>query len=68
MRTAVSSARYDALMVLKRVVWFLLVAFLVFFLINSPAQAGGLVTVIGENTGVILKAASKALAQFVTDL
>lgn len=55
-------------MSLKRVMWFLLIAFGVFFLIESPGEAARLVKMTGESAGEWLSTAADSLSKFVRSL
>ena len=56
------------LMSLKRVMWFLLIGFGVFFLIESPGEAAKLVKMTGESAGEWLSTAADSLSTFVRSL
>lgn len=55
-------------MSLKRVMWFLLIGFGVFFLIESPNEAARLVKMTGESAGEWLSTAADSLSRFVKSL
>lgn len=55
-------------MKLKKVGLYLLLAFLVVFLINSPNEAAKLVKVTGENAGEWFSTASTAFTEFLRSL
>jgi hypothetical protein len=55
-------------MSLKKVLTYLLLAFLVVFLINSPNEAAKLVKVTGEKAGEWFATASSAFAEFLRSL
>ena len=60
---------YDVLLMsLKRVMWFLLIGFGVFFLIESPGEAARLVKMTGESAGEWLSTAADSLSKFVRSL
>lgn len=53
---------------LKRVLWFALLAFGVFFLIESPGEAAKLVKMTGESAREWLSTAADSLSTFVRSL
>lgn len=53
---------------LKKWATYLLLAFLVVFLINSPNEAAKLVKATGENAGEWFSTASKAFTRFLSSL
>jgi hypothetical protein len=53
---------------LKRVMWLLLLAFGVFFLIESPGEAAKLVKMTGETAREWLSTAADSLSTFVKSL
>lgn len=53
---------------LKKAAWYLLLAFLVVFVMNSPGEAAHLVKVTGENAGEWFSTASSAFAEFLRKL
>jgi hypothetical protein len=55
-------------MKLKKAAMYLLLAFLVVFLINSPGEAARLVKVTGENAGEWFSTASSAFTEFLRKL
>lgn len=55
-------------MSLKRVMWFLLIGFGVFFLVESPGEAAKLVKMTGESAGEWLSTAADSLSTFVKSL
>ncbi len=55
-------------MTMKKVATYLLLAFLVVFLINSPNEAAKLVKATGENAGEWFSTASKAFTRFLSSL
>ena len=59
---------YLGSMSLKKAAFWLLIAFGVFFLINSPRQAADLVQGLGENAGHWFGVAGKSLARFLESL
>jgi hypothetical protein len=55
-------------MSLKRLVWLLLGAFALFFVVQSPAEAAKVVKMTGETLGEWLSATADSLVKFVTSL
>lgn len=55
-------------MKLKKAAMYLLLAFLVVFVINSPTEAAKLVKVTGENAGEWFSTASSAFTEFLRKL
>lgn len=55
-------------MSLKRLLLFLLLAFLVFFLVQSPVEAARLVKVTGEHAGEWFESAASAFTKFLSRL
>jgi hypothetical protein len=56
------------LMSLKRFLWFLCLAFAVFFIISAPTDAARLVKSTGESAGDWLSTAAQALSKFLRSL
>jgi amino acid permease len=52
----------------KRLLFFLLIGFLVFFLVQAPGEAARLVKVTGENAGEWFESAANAFTKFLTSL
>jgi amino acid permease len=52
----------------KRLLLFLLIGFLVFFLVQSPGEAARLVKVTGENAGEWFESAATAFTRFLSQL
>jgi hypothetical protein len=52
----------------KKLLWFGLIAFAIFFVIQSPAEAARLVKVTGEEAGDWLAEAAQSLSKFVKTL
>ncbi len=55
-------------MSLKKAATYLVIAFLVFFLIQEPAEAAKIVKVTGENAGDLFATAAEAFTDFLTSL
>lgn len=55
-------------MTFKKVLFYLLIAFAVFFLVQSPRQAAELVESLGENAGEWFSVAGRSLAKFLASL
>jgi hypothetical protein len=55
-------------MSLKKLALYALIAFGIFFLINSPRQAADLIQSLGENAGEWFGVAGKSLARFLESL
>ncbi|HEY7876375.1 MAG TPA: hypothetical protein VIG64_14765 [Actinomycetota bacterium] len=55
-------------MSLKRFLWFLCLAFAVFFIISAPTDAARLVKSTGESAGDWLSTAAQALSKFLRSL
>lgn len=55
-------------MSLKRVLWFLLVAFAIFFVVSSPGEAAKLVKATGESAGEWFSTAADSLSRFLKQL
>ena len=55
-------------MTLKKVLFYLFIAFGIFFLIQSPAQAAKLVESLGENAGEWFKTVANSLTRFLQTL
>jgi hypothetical protein len=53
---------------LKKLLFYLAIAFGVFFLIHSPRQAADLVQSLGENAGDWFSAAGRSVAKFLASL
>lgn len=53
---------------LKRALFYLLMAFLAFFLIQEPGEAARLVQQTGENAGELFSEAAEAFTKFLTSL
>lgn len=53
---------------LKKLAFWLFVAFALFFLINSPKQAAAVVESLGENAGEWFGTAGRSLARFLQSL
>ncbi len=53
---------------LKKALWYLMAAFLVFFLIQEPGEAARLVKQTGENAGELFSEAASAFTKFLTSL
>ncbi len=53
---------------LKRLLWFLLIGFLVFFLIQAPQEAARLVQSTGESAGEWFTTAAQAFTRFLKSL
>ena len=53
---------------LKKMIFWLFVAFLVVFVIQSPGEAARLVKATGENAGEWFSTASSAFAKFLSSL
>jgi hypothetical protein len=56
------------LMSLKRLLWFAVIAFAIFFVISSPTEAGRLVKSTGESAGDWFGHAATSLAKFLKTL
>ena len=59
---------YLGVMTLKRVLLYLFIAFGIFFLIESPAEAAKLVQSLGENAGEWFNTAAHSLGKFLKSL
>ena len=59
---------YREAMSLRKLLFYLLIAFGVFFLIQSPRQAAELVQSLGENAGDWFSVAGRSLAKFLSEL
>lgn len=55
-------------MSLKKVATYLLIAFLVFFLIQEPAEAAKIVKATGENAGDLFSTTAEAFTDFLKSL
>jgi hypothetical protein len=55
-------------MSLKRVLFFLAIAFGLFFLVQSPVEAAKLVRIFGENAGELFAAAAESFVRFMKSL
>jgi large-conductance mechanosensitive channel len=53
---------------LKKLVFFLLIAFMLFFLVQSPNEAAKLVQMTGENAQELFSAAGDAFVRFMKTL
>ena len=53
---------------LKKLAFYLIIAFGIYFLINSPKQAADLLESLGENAGEWFGVAGKSLARFLESL
>lgn len=53
---------------LKKIMMYLLVAFAVFFVVQSPGEAAKLVKTTGETAGEWFTAAAESLSKFVKSL
>lgn len=53
---------------LKRLLWYLALAFLIFFLIEAPAEAARVVKTTGETAGEWLGTAALSLSTFIKSL
>lgn len=53
---------------LKKLAFYLVIAFGIYFLINSPRQAADLIQSLGENAGEWFGVAGKSLARFLESL
>ncbi|MDQ4145785.1 MAG: hypothetical protein M3198_18970 [Actinomycetota bacterium] len=53
---------------LKRLLWFLLLAFLVFFLVQAPGEAARLVKITGEYAGEWFSTAAESFTKFLKSL
>jgi hypothetical protein len=53
---------------LRKVALYLFIAFAVFFVIQSPAEAAAIVRATGENAGEWFTTAAEALTRFVKSL
>ena len=52
----------------KRLLWFLMLAFFVFFMIQAPTEAARLVKSTGESAGEWFSSAGEAFTQFLKTL
>ena len=64
----VTCVYYCYQMNLKRLLWFLLLGFLVFFLVQAPGEAARLVKSTGENAGEWFSTAAEAFTKFLKSL
>jgi hypothetical protein len=55
-------------MTLKRVLFYALIAFVIFFVIQSPEAAGKIVKATGDNAGRWVSTAAHAFARFIKSL
>lgn len=55
-------------MTVKKVVFYLLIAFMLMFLIKSPGEAAKVVQALGENAGEWFSTASSAFSKFLSTL
>ena len=55
-------------MSLKRLLWFGAIAFVIFFILSSPTEAGHLVRSTGESAGEWLTHAAHSLSKFLQSL
>ena len=55
-------------MSLKRVLWLAMLAFLMFFIVQAPAEAARVVKVTGESLGSWISAIAESLLEFVKTL
>ena len=53
---------------MRKYLWYLFLALLVFFLIQSPREAAKLVEITGENAGELFGAAAQSLNKFLRSL
>ncbi|MBA3350794.1 MAG: hypothetical protein H0T12_09600 [Actinobacteria bacterium] len=53
---------------LKTFLWWLLVAFLIFFIVSAPAEAARIVRATGENAGDWFTTAARAFTTFFSRL
>ncbi len=56
------------LMTIKKLGFYLLIAFLLMFLIKSPGEAAKVVQALGENAGEWFSTASSAFLKFLSSL
>ena len=55
-------------MSLKKIVGWLLIAFFVFFMVQSPSEAADVVRTTGQSVGDVFSATASAFSDFLTDL
>ncbi|CAN5117282.1 hypothetical protein BH20ACT22_BH20ACT22_22560 [soil metagenome] len=59
---------YSCRLMLKTVLWWLLVAFLIFFIVSAPGEAARIVRATGENAGDWFTTAANAFTTFFSRL
>jgi hypothetical protein len=55
-------------MSLKKIVGLLLVAFFIFFIVQSPGEAADVVRTTGQSLGDVFSATASAFSDFLSDL
>ena len=53
---------------LKKIIGWLLIAFFVFFMVQSPSDAADVVRTTGQSVGDVFSATANAFSDFLTDL
>jgi len=55
-------------MSLKKIAWWLLLGFFVFFMVQSPGEAADVVRTTGQSVGDVLSATANAFSDFLSNL